>query len=428
MLGNMKGKKILRVCSAGLYKAQYGKYFEKYGLGRLSYGEAVQKLREDGLLYPSGFRRHMSEYDWEVYEVVADFWPLQQLWLQGQGKAEDQLEIFYQQIEAIQPDIVYFQELDVVSRGVRTSLKNKFPFIKLVAGFKGFPPVDYDNYSDIDVVFNAYPAFAAAWQKAGIPIYPLPHCFDPGEALFNLRMGKGGERDIPFAFVGSTGYGNANQRHRYELLKFLLRYTDLQVWGLELPVNVFRLEVRAWLLALFSLLPNRLLVVLKERVAFIPLAALLFAETVQVKAKRIPAREWYVGKQPLAHLFPGRVHAPVSGQDYLRLMGKSQVVLNMHTDVAGEAGNIRMFEATGMGACLLVDKREGLAALFADNETVMFTSGQDCLEKARELLTHPSRAGEIAGRGQQRTFREHTSKQRCSAINTLFRRELETLE
>src|SRR3989344_894009 len=283
----------------------------------------------------------MSLYGWEVYEVVPDFWPLQQLWLQGHGKAKIKLsivEIFYKQIEATRPDIVYFQELDVLPRAARVSLKKKFAFIKLVAGFKGFPPVEYESYRDIDVVFNAYPAFAPAWQKAGIRTYPLPHCFDLGDASFDFGDGKARKRDIPFVFVGSTGYGNANQRHRYELLKFLLRQTALRVWGLELPVNAWRLEVRAYLLSLCSLFPNQFLLVLKKWAAFIPLAALVFTEATQVKDKKIPAREWYVGKYPLARLFPGRVHAPVSGQDYLRLMGKSQVVLNMHTDVAGGAG------------------------------------------------------------------------------------------
>ncbi|MBI3251411.1 MAG: glycosyltransferase family 1 protein [Candidatus Andersenbacteria bacterium] len=420
----MKRKKILRVCSAGLYKAQYGIFFDNHSLSKLSFVEAVQKMREHGLLYPSGFRRHMSEYGWEVWEVVADFWPLQRLWLGSRVHGQDKfslVEIFYRQIEAIRPDVVYYQELDVGPQAVRDSLKKRFPFIKLVAGFKGFPPVDFANYKDVDVVFNAYPAFAPAWQKTGVHTYPLPHCFDPGEAPANPREGKTSKRDIPFAFVGSTGYGNANQRHRYELLKFLLRHTDLQVWGLELPVNIFRLEVRAWLLALCSLLPRRLLVALKERMAFMPMAVLVVSEALQVKAKNIPAREWYVGKPPLARLFPGRVHAPVSGQDYLRLMGKSQVVLNMHTDVQGEAGNIRMFEATGMGACLLVDRREGLASLFADNEMVIFTSPQDCLEKAKELLAHPSRTRKIAGRGQERTLRQHTSKQRCSVINGVLK-------
>jgi spore maturation protein CgeB len=99
----------------------------------------------------------------------------------------------------------------------------------------------------------------------------------------------------------------------------------------------------------------------------------------------------------------------VCGIDMYRELARSQVVLNVHIDAAGAAAaNMRLFEVTGMGACLVTDWKSNLATLFeVDREIVTFRSVDECCEKVGYLLAHPSERDAIAARGQQRTLRDH---------------------
>lgn len=417
MLGYMEGKTILRVCSAGLYKAQYQKFFVEQALDKLSYEQALQKLRDDGFLYPSGFRRQMQTRGYRVVETVADFRPLQEMWVRDTTASVDSnlTDIFLEQVKTWKPDIIYFQELDVLGLQVRRSLKSTFPFIKVVTGFKGFPPKNYEDYQDLDFIFIPYPAFESQWHKAGITTYSLPHCFDPGDAHWDRFREQRTIRPKPAVFVGSSGYGNANQQGRYELLRELLASTPLEVWGLEQPVHIAKLIIRSLLLRFLSSLPRSVLLRL-QTAAGLPVANVLVRESLLVKEGKLPLVEWYIDKKPLRDLFPKHVHEAISGVDYLTLLSEAQLALNIHTDVPGEAGNIRMFEVTGVGTCLLVDRRQGLEELFSEDEILLYDSVDDCKRKIQDLLNNPGRALEIARRGHKRTWLSHTSEQRCQVI------------
>lgn len=113
------------------------------------------------------------------------------------------------------------------------------------------------------------------------------------------------------------------------------------------------------------------------------------------------------------------LHAGVFGLEYYSVLDQYKICLNLHTSVAGDgAGNMRMFEATGMGTCLLTDYRSENAEMFeADREMVVYDSMEDMIEKARWLLDHPAKAKEIALAGQKRTLTEYTYKNKAECLN-----------
>jgi spore maturation protein CgeB len=120
---------------------------------------------------------------------------------------------------------------------------------------------------------------------------------------------------------------------------------------------------------------------------------------------------------PLRRCFQGEVW----GQDMYQVLRRSRITLNSHIDFAGtEAGNMRLFEATGVGAFLLTDFKDSLSTLFApDREVAVWRSIDECLEAvARYLADHDSR-DEIARAGQARTMARHTYHQRASEIMAL---------
>lgn len=418
---------ILRICSSGLYKKSFSDFFTEHKLSEQSYENALQEYRNYGFMYPSGFKRHMADIGYEVREIVSDVLELQQLWWKQKNKNSQELmpslqDIFFQQIKEWEPDIVYFQDVDAFSPYIRGSLKKKFPSIKILTGFKGFPPHVFTDYTDFDLLFIPYPAYKEQWDRAGIATHYLPHCFDPGDNAWNHFQEI--QKDIawPCVFIGSSGYGNANQQRRYELLEKLLRTGDLEIWGLEQQRNILRDEVRTALLLLLKHIPTATLQVLRKKTEALSGISMLIRDAVLVQQRKIPVRDWYVGKQALQSLFPNHYHAPIFGSEYMNTMSQALVTLNIHTDMPGESGNIRTFEATGSGSCLLVDERQGLEDLFVSgSEIVTYKSDKDCRDQLHTLLANPSYAREIAQRGHDRAMKDHTSKERCSVIDPILR-------
>jgi spore maturation protein CgeB len=121
-----------------------------------------------------------------------------------------------------------------------------------------------------------------------------------------------------------------------------------------------------------------------------------------------------------------RKHEPVFGLDMYRLFTNSKIVLNLHIGAAGDyAGNMRLFEVTGIGSCILTDNKKNIGDLFVpDAEVVVYSSVEDCIEKAKWLLDHEDERAKIAFAGQQKTLSFHTVEKRCITIMEIINNEL----
>jgi spore maturation protein CgeB len=117
---------------------------------------------------------------------------------------------------------------------------------------------------------------------------------------------------------------------------------------------------------------------------------------------------------PLHQCFQGEVW----GTDMYQVLRRSRVTLNSHIDVAGrEAGNMRLFEATGVGAFLLTDYKDNLPALFAPGaEVAVWHSVSDSISAIEHGLSHDAERVAVARAGQTRTMGQHTYGHRTAEI------------
>jgi spore maturation protein CgeB len=117
---------------------------------------------------------------------------------------------------------------------------------------------------------------------------------------------------------------------------------------------------------------------------------------------------------PLHRCFQGEVW----GADMYQVLRRSRVTLNSHIDLAGrEAGNMRLFEATGVGAFLLTDFKDNLHTLFEpDREVAVWRSTGDCLAAIDRALADNHSRADIAHAGQARTMAQHTYRHRTQEI------------
>jgi hypothetical protein len=114
------------------------------------------------------------------------------------------------------------------------------------------------------------------------------------------------------------------------------------------------------------------------------------------------------------------------GMDMYQLLHASKMTMNHHIGIAGSyANNMRLFEATGVGALLVTDWKVNLHEMFEPGkEVVAYRSAEECVELIRYYLEHGDEREAIASAGQRRTLREHTYYQRMQELVDIVERYL----
>lgn len=113
-----------------------------------------------------------------------------------------------------------------------------------------------------------------------------------------------------------------------------------------------------------------------------------------------------------------RYRGPVWGKDLYRVYGSYELVVHKNVDVAGSSASAkRLFESTGMGACLVTEASDELDRLFdRGTEVVVYRDLHDCIATIARLLADPARARAIGERGRRRTLTDHSYAARVAQI------------
>jgi spore maturation protein CgeB len=100
------------------------------------------------------------------------------------------------------------------------------------------------------------------------------------------------------------------------------------------------------------------------------------------------------------------------------------LTLNKHIDVSeGYANNMRLFEATGMGACLVTDWKDNLAEFFEPaKEVVAYRSTEECIDLLRYFRSHETERAAIAAAGHARCLAEHRYERRMTQLVDILQR------
>jgi len=226
------------------------------------------------------------------------------------------------------------------------------------------------------------------------------------------------------------------------MLKKLLEETELQVWGVEenakysrwgIPKNQKQLKklTRDGLKYLLSKSGNYVLHALENFSISRKIHNLI--DEINVEGQKVDDRRSLTGLDPggvakktLRQAYPEKFHDPVFGIPYYHRVSNSDVVFNLHSDAAGvTVDNMKMFEITGVGSCLLTNMGSNLGDLFdLDKEVVTYKTVGEALEKYQYLKENPSTRLEIARAGQMRTLRDHTVSARCKQMNEIIKERL----
>ncbi len=432
--------RVFRLCISGPYYRHFFDFADT--IAELSFAESIQRCRERGFLYPGRFKAEMEKHGAEVFECLVDVPAFQKKWMMENGHGEDVFDrndVFFRQLKAFKPDIVYFQTFLALAPEVRKRIKSECPSVRIVCGHRGFPIDDCTGYEDVDAAFLGYPRLHEPWHRAGVKTYFHLHCFDEG-LLPAIRKRAGELVPDDFSFIGTTGWGFPPHDGRYYDLRKVLDATDLVIYGNEpesvsAPMTAIaqsaRPQLRKALIEAGRFLPDLALKAIYKtgqvsdldvlkRGAEAVLRRKKYGPETPVPAKQ-PAEFWYHREKPIRELYPDRIHPSLFGIEYFARLAASKVTWNRHLEMEGAGANMRLFEACGAGTCQLVDLRDEVTQAYVpDTEIAIYRSVDECIEKVRWLLDHPRERQAIAAAGQARTLRDHSVAKRAEIIHTHF--------
>ena len=121
-----------------------------------------------------------------------------------------------------------------------------------------------------------------------------------------------------------------------------------------------------------------------------------------------------------------RYHGEAWGLDMYAVLSRAKMCLNRHIDAAeGHANNMRLYEATGVGAALITDRGRNLSELFAPGREVATYGGiEELVAETERLMADGGARLALARAGHQRTLGEHTYAGRIPELAALLERRL----
>jgi spore maturation protein CgeB len=356
-------------------------YSDHPSLASESFEQQKKSLIEARFATSDFYSRHLNELGCDVVDVIANCLPLQSAWARENGMRASLPNLavphrFYRvplvgSLLAALPGY-----LDIAMAQIR-SIK---PDVLYCHDLTFFPPAalrEIKRHVKLIVGQIASPLPPAHFLRGfGLILTSFPH-FVPrlralGIASEYLRLGfepsiaaafKGVRRDIPVSFVGGMA---PSHKQAIPLLEHLARHTPIRFFGYGVD--------------------------------------------------QLPA------SSPIKDRFEGEVW----GLGMYRALARSRVTVNRHIAVAENyANNMRLYEATGMGAMLLTEHKDNLAELFEPGREVeTYRDRDEAVARINALLGDQDRLDAIAAAGNARTLREHTFKARMREVLDILNRHL----
>lgn len=396
--------------------SSYTKYLQAFYGSRTdlcasSYREQKEAYEIDAFGWSCCWRDALRSYGWEVLDIVWNVEPMQRAWARERGiKAWgecDLKQIALLQSREFQPDLVWFDDHDPF---FLKALRQEIPAIRGALGWVGSAIPKTQVWRDLDLILSCAPESVQTLKGDGYPAFSFPHSFDPAM----LRRLEQREKSANITFVGQLLRFNDFHLRRDEILELLARQVPLAIHSPSSSVSGVE-ELRSLVKVAVSLGMRGLthLGISEKALRRLPLLGVVAGLT--------PGQCRPVNPRLRPFLKP-----PVFGLEMFQLLSDSLLALNIHADSSPEfASNMRLYEVTGVGSCLVSDWKRNLHEIFEpDYEVAVFRSAEECVEKVKWLLEHKSAAEEMGRAGQRRTLENYTFAHRAPRLAQILERLL----
>jgi spore maturation protein CgeB len=386
-------------------------YLRNPGLADQPFVRQKAALDYDAFGWADYWSQALVPLGYEVMEVTWNAEPLQRAWFREHfpdcpGRIDPGV-IAIEQAKQFKPEILWFDESN---EDLLTRIRMEIPSLRLVLGWAGSAVPRTNAWRHMDLILSCAPESVDSLQRAGYPASHLHHGFDP---RINSRLEDRSKR-FNFSFIGQMIRENQYHRNREQLLEQLASSNGIDIFSPSANLgwtDCVKARLMGWAYEWGRTMKT---IGFSDRT--------LESLPVVGQAARMLSKP----ASPVNPRLKRLIKPAVYGLEMFQVLRDTRVVLNIHADSSPFfASNMRLFETTGVGTCLLTDWKDNLCELFdPEKEVVTYRTPEECAEKARWLLDNPTDREKIAMAGQSRTLREHTFTRRAFQLDTLIGKAL----
>lgn len=364
-----------------------------------------KKIIDDHIsIWASGWEKALEEQEYPALTIPTNIQQFIKKWAEeNYFPTFDNTQIIVEMLKRFGPDILFYDLYDI---DLLKQIKAVIPSIKLVAMWKGSSSVDSEIFKHIDLTISCAPEEVVRLNKMGLKAEHLHHAFN--ETILQLTEPATEHFDV--VFIGQIFKSIGFHINRDVLLSKLVKEISLEIFSsaYDLKYSDFAYHF------------------LKKTILTSLIPFYYSAEKITGKYKSQLEKSLTYPITPYSLRLRKSLRSSVYGKKMYDVINASKVVLNIHADSSPTyASNMRLFETTGVGSCLLTDWKVNINELFKeDKEVVTFRSEQECVEKAKWLLNNSEERNKIALAGQRRVFSSHLFKHRVPEFLEIVKKHL----
>ncbi len=375
-----------------------------------SYECLYDKIIGDRYFWSDYFKQELPAYGYEVEQLIIDAKPLQVQWAKEHHVSFSAdgwyFDILIEQIKYYKPEILFIQDWSQeLGSDFIKMVKERCSVIKFVVGYcgEGHPAPEY--FKDHDFVISCARDNVEFFRERGLNAYHIYHAFY-SPILEQLGKDPGKESDL--AFIGRIYPASYFHKQRALFLSRLAKSIHFTIHG---EIQTFGDSPKY----------HSIKELLYDKVMFY--GSLVFDYEKLRESKYVSNymnyrehRELYYGIEQL-RLLQEEQYKVLEMFDAIR---RYKMLLNYHISPVF-AANLRLFEVTGMGTCLITDWHDNITELFEPGkEIVTFKNVYEAKEKIEYLQNNPDVTRAISLAGQKRTLRDHTYAKRAHDMHDIF--------
>lgn len=379
------------------------------GFDSLSYEEQHSVINRDHFVWGMPYHQSMEAFGYEVLNVDRGIDSIQNAWAAENGYDARKLSrdsIVVEQARAFQPDIVLY---DPSNPALLQRIRDASPSVRLVLGWVGSALTTGRTWGMIDIMLTCAPESVGRLSAMGLKARHVNHSFNPA---LSAILGPRTER-LPITFIGSIVRRSEFHLTREQILVGLCEAVPLSIYSPSSSVRVADyIKIAAAGAASAGLDCLRRTGVLNR----------LKKTTALRRIERVASPM----RRPVHPKLASRLRPGVYGLEFFKTLQNSDISLNIHADTSPtHASNIRLYEATGVGSCLLTDWKSNLADLYSpDSEVAVYRSADEAIEKARWLMDNAGDREAMAAAAMRRTLAAHTFAHRAAQIDEIIRESM----
>lgn len=338
---------------ASYYPAFMDNFLRKYpGLNDLPYKTQMALLSAEHFGPFDAYAHYAANAGHETHLIIGNCEPMQRKWAAEHNidfPADWKTSLVIKQMEYLRPDVFFMGSMFYYYGKFLDAIK---PYCNKIYGWVACPIPEGTRFNQFDLMLSSAHSYVKHFRGLGVNSELLPAAFDIRVWNDYTKKNTRG-REVKCSFIGSL----SSQHHeRVETLREVARKIPLKIWG-----HLYKEPMGFW---------NR-----------------------------------YFRRDPIGKALMGEAW----GMDMYGILADSLITLNVHiAESKDQAGNMRMYEATGMGALLLTDKKTSGDQLWTPGKHVVeYNSIPDLVDKVRYYLNNEKERAAIAAAGQAHTHERY---------------------